>query len=140
MMAAVAARASTRRSRYVALAFCVTWLLLLLAGADHPPPVSFVAILPIVALCGVVVFLRACAYSAWPPANRYGRLFRVLAEGLIGGLMIGILTSLFSWGPASGTPVTLRSMIIWFSVLAGLGALNALVVYALSSVRASAQQ
>jgi hypothetical protein len=50
--------ASTRRAAAIALGLACTWLLVLFAGADHPPP-RFVSVLPVVLVGVLLVYWRA---------------------------------------------------------------------------------
>jgi hypothetical protein len=119
-----------RRAAAIAVGFGLAWLLILLAGADHPPPPGFLWLLPWLALAGVIVWRRVPAYAAWRTEAWPWRVPRVLAEGLLVGLALG-LAALALHAPAG--PERLTDRLIWLAVLAALGAVNGVVVYLLSA-------
>ena len=115
--------------------FFVFWLVVLWAGADHPPPPRFVALIPLILLAAGLVYWRVPAYLGWMAAGEHGRLLRVAGEGAAAGLLfaaLGILLSLLLGSGATGVEKALSSaaaIALWFAVLAAVGAGNALTIY-----------
>lgn len=124
-----------RRAAIIATAFTVAWTLILLAGADHPPPIGFVWLLPVVLACGLLVYRRVPIYARWRGTRRPGRVVRVLAEGLLAGLMAGLVMALRPGDHPMGLPAS-AELLVWFSALAAVGLLNAALVYALAGCAA----
>lgn len=64
----------------IAIAFGLAWLVVFIAGADHPPPFGFIGLLPVLALSSafgslssiVVDFLSGGHESGTPPSGRSG--------------------------------------------------------------------
>ena len=81
--------ASTRRAAAIALGLACTWLLLLLAGADHPPPPRFVSVLPVLLVAALLVYWRAAGYARWRSQRRPWRVGRVIGEGALAGVALG---------------------------------------------------
>lgn len=115
-----------------ALLFLLFWLLVLLAGADFPPPRGFLWVVLTVATCAGVVYRRVPAYLAWHRERRAGRHARALLEGAVAGLLVALPFALLGSGEPSVTmePVDYA---IWFGVPAGMGMLNALVLYLINT-------
>jgi hypothetical protein len=106
------------------------WLGVLYAGADHPPPPGFLWILLLVLVASVGVCLRAPAYAQWHVARRPGRLPIALGEGALAGLVFAALPMLLSVArPDAGLALGCKSVLVWFAVLALVGAANAALVY-----------
>ena len=116
------------------LFFCF-WLLVLYAGADHPPPAGFLGLVLFIVLCALLVAWRVPAYVDWYLAHKQHALVRVLFEGLIAGLCAGLIAMLFSMsdgtfgGEPSVTPTGI-AILTWFVTLGIIGLLNALFIYA----------
>ena len=121
--------------KVIAIAFLTLWIAILYAGADHPPPVGFLWLVPLVAVCAFLVYRRVPIYAAWSQSHRSGRIRRVLLEGLVAGVVVGLIGFLI---PGSGDPtISARQtadMAIWLAVLGVLGVVNALLLYAISSI------
>ena len=77
----------------MALAFFFGWLVVLYAGADHPPPPGFLALVLLDLGAAWVVYLRVPVYARWQRARRPGRWLRVLFEGVVAGLLVANPTS-----------------------------------------------
>ena len=119
----------------IAVAFFATWLTILYAGADHPPPIGFLWLLPLVTACAVAVYLRVPVYASWAHSLRPGRIPRVLVEGVSAGILVGLIALLFPFtGEPSNAARHVADVVIWLAVLAAVGTANAVLVYALSSV------
>ncbi|MCB0132087.1 MAG: hypothetical protein KDD78_14610 [Caldilineaceae bacterium] len=113
--------------------FFIFWLLVLLAGADFPPPRGFLWMVLTVALCAGVVYWRVPSYVAWQRTRRAGRYWRVVCDGLIAGLLVALPFVLLGGGEPS---VTVRPVDygIWFAVLASMGLVNAAALYAINAL------
>lgn len=123
-----------------AVFFFFVWITILWAGADHPPPVGFWALIPLIFLAAALVFWRVPAYLQWLETGRGGRLLRVAGEGVAAGVAcaaLGILVSLLVGTGELGALKLLSSassIALWFAVLAVVGAGNALAVYLVNSL------
>ena len=115
-----------------AIVFFVFWLLVLLAGADFPPPVGFIWIIFTAAVCAAVVYWRVPTYIDWYRTRRAGRHWRVLLDGAVAGLIIALPFVLTGSGEPS---ITMRPVdyAIWFTVLAVMGVLNSVTLYAINA-------
>jgi hypothetical protein len=119
-----------RLARNLAIAFFAFWLVILLAGADKPPPRAFLWMVLVIALCAVVVYRRIPTYLEWQHTRRPGRLWRVALDGLIAGLLAAALPLALRGGEPSATPQA-TDYAIWFTVLAILGMLNSGAIFAI---------
>lgn len=121
-----------QRRTIISVSFAAFWLCILYTGADHPPPVGFLLLIPLVLLCAAVVYWRLPDYVAWSKQRTPKRLIRVAFDGLAVGLIIGVVTSLSThWDSPA---VSWNDSVIWFCVLAVVGLLNALAVYAIAVI------
>lgn len=111
-----------------AIVFFIFWLLVLLAGADKPPPLGFLWIVLTTALCAAVVYWRVPAYIQWHRDRHPHRWWRVVGDGIVAGLVVAtpfILTG-------SGEPSMMMRPVdyaIWFAVIAVVGLFNSVVIY-----------
>ena len=119
---------ATQSRAIISVSFAAFWLGVLYAGADHPPPVGFLWLIPLVLICAAVVYWRLPAYAFWSRQHRPYRILRVAFDGLVAGLVVALVTSLGTWSDATTTSWV--NFLIWACVLGGVGLLNALVVYA----------
>jgi len=127
----------TRDSASIAIVFIAIWLAVFYAGADHPPPSRFTWLIALVCLCGFVVFLRIPSYASWQTSGGPGRLLWAMGDGLLAGLVVGIITlQIPNTGEPSVAGAHFTGVLIWFAVLMTLGALNALLIYVLASILA----
>jgi hypothetical protein len=126
---------SSNYATAIAFTFFATWLATLYAGADHPPPIGFLWLVPLLVACAVAVYLRVPVYVSWSGSHGRGRILRVLVEGVSAGFVVGLVVLLF---PITEEPTSanmrLEDVVIWLVVLASVGAANAVLLYALSSV------
>jgi hypothetical protein len=120
------------RSRLlIVIVFFVLWIAVLYAGADHPPPRGFFTLLmPLVAACALFFYWRIPAYADW---SRSGRIARVAVDGIIAGAVVAGIVMLLSTGEPTITPGTIDRL-IFVAVLAGVGMLNVLLVYAVVKI------
>ena len=119
---------TTRFARRLALTFFFGWLVVLLAGADRPPPPGFLVIVLLDAIAAGAILYRAPDYLRWQAARRRHRLVAVLGDGMVLGLAFALLPFLLGQGEPTVVP-TAADRLIWFTVLATLGILNAVLVY-----------
>lgn len=131
---------SKRRALGISIFFGLAWLAVFVAGADHPPPVGFLGLLPFLAFTASLVYWRAVAYATWKAQSLPQPVLRALAEGAIAGLAVSSAISLLPWtGEPSVQPST-ASLFIWLSVASTIGSLCALLTYLLSGGHALASQ
>lgn len=121
----------------IAVGFFVFWLAVLYAGADHPPPPGFVLLVLLVAVAAVLVYVRTPTYVAWAATRRAGRLWRVLGEGCAVGALFGVAPLLLPGGGEPSVTPGWEAYLVWFLVLGGVGAVNAVLVYACGVLLAS---
>ena len=116
-----------------AVVFFIFWLLVLLAGADKPPPLGFIWIILTVVVCATVVYWRVPIYINWVRTRRPGRHWRVLLDGAVAGLLIALPFALKGSGEPSVTmgPVDYT---IWFAVLAVVGMFNSVGIYFINGI------
>ena len=113
--------------------FCF-WLLVLYAGADHPPPPGFLWLVLLLVLCALLVTWRVPRYIEWHLSGQQRHLLRVLLEGFSAGIGAGMIALLFSFsdggygGEPSVTPTEI-DILLWLAVLGIVGLLNALFIY-----------
>ena len=121
----------------ISIIYFIFWMLVLYAGADHPPPIGFLIFFPLVGLCAYVVYRRLPTYIDWHQQRKTWRYLRVLADGLIAGLCVAGLIYLIQLIIPLGDPTIVMSMwdhLIWISVLAVMGILNAVGLYVIIAV------
>jgi len=121
----------------IAVAFGLTWLVIFLVAADHPPPIGFVGLLPLLALASALVYWRAIVYASWKTRSQAGSTCRVLFEGALGGLAFAGLLGLLPWAGVPGAPSTMASLLVLLGVSSALGSLSAIFVYRLSGGKES---
>ena len=119
-----------RNRRLIAIAFFSIWIGILYLGADHPPPVGFLWLVLFCFIASVGVYVRVPVYADWSMNRRKYRFLRVFVEGCIAGLAIALVTLLFNGNGEPGIQPTWIDRVIWFLILAVVGAVNAFVVYA----------
>jgi hypothetical protein len=123
---------SKRRALALSITFALAWLVVLLAGADHPPPVGFLGILPFIAFGATLVYWRAIVYACWKAQSQPRSMLRALAEGAIAGLAFAAAISLLPWVGEPSVRPSAASFVIWLGVASTIGSLSALLVYLLS--------
>lgn len=123
-----------KHAAVIAIAFFATWLTVLYAGADHPPPAGFLWLVPLVGACAVIVYLRAPIYASWSRSLRPFRIVQVLLDGVAAGVVVGLAGMLFTLtGKPAIKSVHFADIMIWEAVLTAVGIVNAIAVYALAS-------
>ena len=119
-----------------AVGFFFFWLVVLLAGADRPPPIGFLWLLLAIALSAIVVYWRIPTYIQWSQKKKRGRLLRVALEGFLAGLVVATPFALFG----SGEPTVLMQPIDyagWFVILGIMGMLNSLTLFVIHGLIAT---
>lgn len=121
---------SIRRMQILLAAFFFAgWFIVLLMAADYPLPFAFWRSALIVAVGSVVVFLRVPVYASWSRKNTLLYIFRAGFEGVVAGVVVGLLTS----NPDTGIQAfPYRYLAGWFAVVMTIGAANAIVIYLLT--------
>ena len=118
-----------------AAAFSLFWLVVLLAGADKPPPIGFLWIALAIALSAVVVYWRIPTYVRWSQTQQPGRLLRVALEGVVAGLVVATPFALFGGGEPS-VPMQPSAYGGWFAISGLMGVLNSFTLYLINAVLA----
>lgn len=118
-----------RWTAFIATGFVLAWLLILLAGADHPPPIGFLGLIPLLLLGGLVIYWRMPVYARWKSSARPWRLFRVVAEGAVAGLVVAMLLAAAPWSGEPGIRLTSTGRLVGLLALSTLGAVHALIAY-----------
>jgi len=116
-----------------AVIFFLFWLSILLAGADKPPPPGFLLLALVVAVCAVVVYWRIPTYINWHRTQRPGRVWRVLLDGFVAGLLVALPFALKGSGEPSVTPQT-SDYVIWFLVVGMVGVVNSMTLYFINAL------
>jgi hypothetical protein len=131
---------SKRRALTISVTFALAWLVVLLAGADRPPPVGFLGLLPFLAFAATLVYWRAIVYACWKARSQPRPMLRALAEGAIAGVAFAAAIRYLPWvGEPSVRPST-ASFIVWLGVASTIGSLSAVLVYLLSGGHALGSQ
>lgn len=114
----------------LSITFFTVWLVILWAGADHPPPVGFLWLILFDGVAAGLVYIRVPTYLNWLATRKKNRLPRVLADGMVAGFSFAIVAMLINpTGEPTIGPPTWLDILIWFAVLGAVGAINALLVY-----------
>jgi hypothetical protein len=124
----------------IALAFFFGWLAILYTGADHPPPPGFLALILFDLAAAFVVYRRVPVYAQRARARRPKRGLLALLEGALAGLIAAglalILSVILSLGSESPIRRPAPAVLIFVTVVAAVGAGNALLIFALSAASA----
>jgi hypothetical protein len=118
-----------RFARALAAFFFAFWVVILLAGADFPPPVGFLYLVWIVLLCSAVVYWRTLTYVKWQTGQDRLRYLRVMLDGILAGFIAGAILIILPGGGESGVTTRAIDYAIWFAVLALMGVINAVAIY-----------
>lgn len=122
-----------RTAAAIALGFFSGWLLVLYAGADHPPPPGFPVVIVLDLAAAFVVYRRVRVYAEWSRARRPKRWLRLLFEGIVAGLIVAGLALVLPFGGEPSILRTAPATVVWVVALAVVGAGNALLIYGLSA-------
>ena len=122
----------------IALVFFFGWLVVLYAGADHPPPPGFLALVLVDLAAAFVVYRRIFVYGTWSRTHRPQRWRRAALDGILAGLLIAGMALLLPFGGEPSIQRSATAVLIWCGALAAVGAANALVICGVSAVVARA--
>ncbi len=121
-------------NRYtLAAGFFFFWLVVMLAGADFPPPVGFLYLVFLDLVAAMLVIVRVPTYRTWSAQGKRGRLWRAFMDGALVGILFAAMTVLLNPVGEPSVQPTLIDRVIWHTVLACVGAANALAVYFFST-------
>ena len=124
-----------RATLAIAAGFFLFWLAVLYAGADHPPPPGFILLVVLDLGCSLAVYFRIGTYIDLAASKKKYRLLLPLLDGLAAGLVVALFMVLLPRRADPGMPVPgILERVIWYAILASVGALNSLAVYALSAL------
>ena len=98
---------STKLRSLNAVIFFLFWLVVVYAGADHPPPPGFVAVV-LLDLAAALVCWRVPVCWTWSATRGCRALSRVVRDGLITGLLFAAVVG--SWLLGSGKPTVSPSL------------------------------
>ncbi|MCP4213252.1 MAG: hypothetical protein GY765_01290, partial [bacterium] len=87
---------------YLAFGFFIVWLGILLAGADHPPPMGFLWIILLDFVAAWLVYVHVPTYVNWLATNKKNRLLRVLLDGVSVGFVFAAFVIILN--PKGGEP------------------------------------
>lgn len=118
-----------------AVGFFFFWLVVLLAGADRPPPIGFLWLVPVIALSALVVYWRIPTYVRWSQTKLPYRLLRVLLEGFLAGLVVAAPFFLFGSGEPT-VPMQPIDYVGWFAILGIMGMLNSFTLCVINAALA----
>ena len=99
---------STKLRNLNAVNFFLFWLVVLYAGADHPPPPGFVAVVLLDLAAAALVCWRVPVCWTWSATRGCRALSRVVRDGLITGLLFAAVVG--SWLLGSGKPTVSPSL------------------------------
>jgi hypothetical protein len=124
----------------IALPFFFGWLAILYAGADHPPPPRFPVLIVGDLAAAFVVYRRVPVYAQRARARRPRRWLLALLEGALAGLSAAvlalILSAILSVDDQTSMQRPAPAVLIFVTVVAAVGAGNALLIFALSAASA----
>lgn len=103
-----------------------------LAGADKPPPVSFLLFVGVVGVLCAVAFARTKTHLAARSAGRPGIWLRIGLEGMTAGASVATVLALLGGGEPS-LVVSFPSRLIGIGVAALVGTAFALMMWSLAA-------
>ena len=115
-----------------AVIFFLFWLAVLYAGADHPPPPGFVAVVLLDLAAAALVYWRVPVYWTWLAMHGSRALPLVVRDGLVAGLLFAAVAMVGSWLLGGGEPTVNRSapaVAIWFAVAGSVAVATAVGIY-----------
>ena len=113
-----------RRASAIAVAFALAWLVVLLAAADHPPPIGFLGLLPFLVLATALVYWRALVYAGWKGRSRHRSTLRAIAEGALAGLAVSAAIGSLPWVGEPSLRPSAAGFFVWLGVASFFGALS----------------
>jgi hypothetical protein len=122
-----------RTAAAIALGFFSSWLLVLYAGADRPPPPGFPVVIVLDLAAAFVVYRRVRVYAEWSRARRPKRWLRALFEGIAAGLIVAVLVLVLPFGSEPSIQRSAAATVVWVVVLAVVGGVTALLIYGLGA-------
>ena len=116
-----------------ALAFFLIYSLFLYAIADHPPPRGFIWVIVAGVVLAGLIYYRVPTYVEWSLQRKKNRRLRVMLDGLCVGIVIAVISILFSQGEPGVTPTVLSimSFIIFFGLA---GSFTSSVIYIINAL------
>ena len=121
-----------QRRRRTAVGFGLVWLLVALAGADHPPPLGFLWLLPVLMAMAGLVYWRWPHYARWKAQAAAWRALRVTGEGAVAGVALAVVLGACRTPAMQAPQPSAVDVGIWFLVLVMLGIGHAWLVYGLA--------
>ncbi len=85
------------------------------------------------AICACAVYWRVPTYLDWYRRKRPRRLWQVILEGFVAGLVVALPFTL-TGGSEPSLSMQLAEYAIWFAVLGLIGALNSVALYAINAL------
>jgi len=122
-----------RTALTISICFFAFWLVVLYAGADHPPPAGFVWFILLDAVAAWFVYIRMPTYIQWVHARVPYRWLRAVLDGAGVGVLFATIALLLPGGGEPDVHPTLQDRVIWYAVLAMVGVINGVFLYLLSA-------
>lgn len=112
--------------------FFFIWIIILLAGADKPPPIGFLWIILLVSLLDVAQFfyLKRFIPKLWNKSKWL--FFKNLFFFFVGGFLVGVLTIITD--PYLLLNIGLLNAIIWVFMVIVAALINAVVFYIFNTI------
>lgn len=118
-----------RLSRVLAIAFSGAWLVILLAGADRPPPPGFLWVVLLDGIAGYLVYRGIPVYARWARNRERRRKLRVLAHGAAVGLAFALFVQWVPKDNANRPSHSVVERLAWYGIVGTVGVVNAFAVY-----------
>lgn len=119
---------SAFQRRALAASASVGVVLVMLAGADFPPPPGFAWLLLPALFWGAVVYVRAPVHARWCVDRRPRRLTRIALEGMVAGLAIALaFVGVMALQPGHFPAVP--ALLAWLAALGAAGMVGLVGVY-----------
>jgi len=117
------------RRWWIAGAFFIVWLLVMLAGSDKPPPLGFLwIVVGLVVICVAVGLALPGLWRVRELPGVWSVLWRTTTLGALVGFVLAALFGLGGSGQPSAPPMDGLDYAIWFTVLTIVGAVNGVIV------------
>ena len=116
-----------------AFAFFLIYSLFLYAIADHPPPAGFIWVIVAGIIFAGLIYYRVPTYIQWSLQRKKNRRLRVILEGFCVGIIIAVISILYSQGEPNVKPTVLSimSFIIFFGLA---GSFTSSVIYIINAL------